>query len=273
MPDTKRVVGKSRRYRSSVGAVSSRSRSAARFRSATAVPAETTAPHTGSSWRAKFFAIFALILTLGGVYEFFTEDWFYVYQFDVQGANYLTSSEIERTSRVGGYNVFFIEPSSVERALKQLPEIKSVHVATGLPNIMLVQIEERAPKAVWLKGDQAYWVDGDGYAFKERVQHLDLPTVRDLDTTELKAGKRVQPAALNAVQALLTAWTDAPRNLEWSTTTGLSMTDEHGWKILFGDASDMDFKVAKLQTLVPTLVSQGARIRLIDLGKGDPYYQ
>lgn len=273
MLNSKRAVGKSRRYRSSVGVVPARARSASRFRSATPIPAETAAHQTGSSWRAKFFAIFALILMLGGVYEFFIEDWFFVYQFDIQGANYLTSSEIERASRMSGYNVFFIEPSAVERVLKQMPEIKSVHVATGLPNIMLIQVEERAPKAVWLKGDQAFWVDSDGYAFKERVQNADLPTVRDLDSTELKAGKRVHPAAMNAVQALLTAWSDAPRNLEWSTTSGLSMTDEHGWKILFGDAKDMDFKVAKLQALVPTLVSQGTRIRMIDLGKGDPYYQ
>lgn len=273
MLDSKRVVGKSRRYRSSVGAMPSRARSAARFRSATAVPAEAVSHQTSSSWRAKFFAIFALILMLGGLYEFFIEDWFFVDHFEIQGSQYLTQNEIERASKVSGFNVFFIEPSNVERTLKQLPEIKSVHAATGLPNIMLVQIEERVPKAVWLKGDQAFWVDSDGYAFKERVQHLDLPTVRDLDSTELKAGKRVAPAALNAVQALLTAWSDAPRNLEWSVTSGLSTTDEHGWKILFGDASDMDYKVAKLQALVPTLVSQGTRIRLIDLGKGDPYYQ
>jgi hypothetical protein len=53
----------------------------------------------------------------------------------------------------------------------------------------------------------------------------------------------------------------------------LSLTDEHGWKILFGDATDMDFKIAKLHALIPTLIAQGAKIKLIDLGKGDPYYQ
>lgn len=226
-----------------------------------------------SSWRAKFFAMFALILMLGALYEFFTEDWFFVYQFDVLGANYLTTNEVERTSRVNGYNVFFIDPGNVERALKQLPEIKSVRVATGLPNLMLIQIEERVPIAIWVKGSQVFWVDRDGIAFKARVARADLPTVRDLDSIELKAGKRVQPAALSAVRALLDAWSDAPMNFEWSPTAGLSLTDEHGWKILFGDASDMEFKVAKLQTLVPTLISQGARVRLIDLGKGDPYYQ
>ncbi len=273
MLETKRFVGRSRRYRSSVGALPLRARPVSRFHKATSDASQSVPRQSSVSWRAKFFATCTLILMLGLLYELFAEDWFFVYQFDIQGINYLTQNEIERASRVSGYNVFFIEPSNVERVLKQLPEIKSVHVATGLPNILLVQIEERTPRVVWIKASQAYWVDDEGYAFQARVPNADLSTVRDLDPGEWKPGKRMQPAALNAVRAVRDAWSDAPKNFEWSAAGGLSMTDEHGWKILFGDASDMDFKIAKLLALVPTLVAQGARIKLIDLGKGDPYYQ
>jgi cell division septal protein FtsQ len=125
-------------------------------------------------------------------------------------ASIITQSEVEEASRAIGYNVFFIEPIKVERALKQLPEIKSVHVATGFPNILLIQIEERTPSAVWLKASQKLWVDDEGSAFQARVQNADLSTVRDLDPGELKPGMRIQPAALTAVRAVRDAWSDAP---------------------------------------------------------------
>ncbi len=272
MPNSKSSIGKSRRYRSSVGAMSYRARTISHFDSTT-VDSRADQAQVHGGWGSKVFAAFTFIIMVGTLYTFFTEDWFFIYRFEMQGLNYLVPKEVERASGVIGYNVFFVEPNNVERALKKMPEIKSARVVMGMPNTLLIQIEERAPEAVWLKGDQIYWVDGDGFSFKARVPRADLPTVRDLDSGEMKIGKRVQTAAMNAVRALCAAWSDAPRNLEWSSANGLSTTNEHGWKILFGDASDMEFKVAKLQALVPTLVSQGAKIKLIDLGKGDPYYQ
>jgi cell division protein FtsQ len=273
MSESKRVGGRLKYYRSSFRALPSRARKASGFRKAASDAPDLVPSPSPSSWRAKFFATFALILMLGLLYEFLSEDLFFVYKLEVQGINYLSQTEVESASRVSGFNIFFIEPGTVERTLRQLPEIKSVHVATGLPNILLVQIEERTPTALWLKGNQTAWVDDEGYAFQMRSQRNDLPIVRDLDLGELKPGKRVQPAAMIAVRAVRDGWADAPRNFEWTAAGGLSTTDVRGWRILFGDATDMDFKIAKLQAMIPTLVAQGARIKLIDLGKGDPYYQ
>ena len=66
---------------------------------------------------------------------------------------------------------------------------------------------------------------------------------------------------------------ESPRNLEWSAARGISFADGHGWKIYLGDANDMPGKIAMLRTLIAQLSAQNARIRFIDLGKGDPYYQ
>jgi hypothetical protein len=66
---------------------------------------------------------------------------------------------------------------------------------------------------------------------------------------------------------------DSPRNLEWSRANGISFTDSHGWKVYLGDANNMPAKVAALRVLLSQLSSQNAKIRFIDLGKGDPYYQ
>jgi cell division septal protein FtsQ len=223
--------------------------------------------------RLKILAAILGLALSAGLYEFFDADLFFVSQVDVQGLNILAKSEVERASGLIGYNAFFVEPSQVERAVQKMPEIKSAHVMIGFPSSALVQIEERVPELVWFAGDSSSWVDGEGIAFRARLPRPELPTLRDLNPTGVQPGKRVNPAAFNTVRALRAAWTDSPKSFEWSSSIGLATVDEHGWKILLGDASDMELKVQKLKALVSRLQTQGTRVKFIDLGKGDPYYQ
>jgi len=227
-------------------------------------------------WNAQRLKIIAGALTLlviGALFEFFNADLFYVYGFQVAGLQFLTPGEVERASGVMGYNTFFVDAHSVERTLSKLPEVKSVRVTTGLPNRVVVQVDERQPELTWLRGAEAYWVDGDGILFRARANLTQLPSIRDLDQTMVKPGQPVLPVAIAAYRALRRANPDAPRAYEWSAARGLAYTDEHGWKIYVGDASEMAGKLAKLRALVSQLVSQGAHIRFIDLSKGDPFYQ
>jgi len=226
-----------------------------------------------TAWRPKIIALLLLALLTLGLYEFFIDEWFFIERVDVQGLNILTQRDVERAAGARGYNIYFLDPTQVERAMSVLPEIKSAHVMLGVPNSMLVQIEERTPELIWFKGDGAYWVDADGIAFKARSPRTDLPTVRDFDPTGVQPGKRVAPAAFNAIQAVRKAWQQSPKNFEWTASNGLAAIDEHGWKIIFGDANDMDLKIVKLKALLARLVAQGARIKFIDLGKGEPFYQ
>jgi cell division protein FtsQ len=214
--------------------------------------------------------IWVLVVAL---YEFYNADLFYVFDLDAIGLQYLSKGEVEHASGVIGYNIFFVDTLAVERALGRLPGVRSAHVTLEIPNRMVVEIEERQPEIVWLRGAETYWVDADGIGFLAQTELLELPVVRDLDQAVVRPGQRVQPAAIAAVGALFEAWPDAPRVFEWSAARGLALTNERGWKIYFGDAAEMASKVAKLRALIPQLVAQNATIKFIDLGKGDPYYQ
>ena len=243
---------------------------------ATATEVRPTLPDVASLWntqRAKIIAAALTLLVAGVLFEFFNADLFYVYGLQTTGLRYLTQAEVERASGIIGYNIFFIDARSVERALAKLPEVKSVHVTTGLPNRVAVVIDERQPEITWLRGNEAYWVDADGIAFHARANLPQLPSIRDLDQTALKPGQPAPADAPAAYRALRAAWDSAPRAYEWSAAHGLGYTDEHGWKIYLGDATQMAGKLATLRALVPQLLSQKAKITFIDLGKGDPYYQ
>ena len=223
--------------------------------------------------RSKVFAVVLSLLLVAALFAFFDTDLFYVFDFELAGTRYLTKAEVEKASGVAGYNIFFIDPRAVEGALAKLPEAKSVVVTTCLPNQMSVTIEERQPQIVWLRGTETYWLDASGVALRARANLAQLPTIRDLDQVSVKSGQRVQPAAVAAFWALRDAWADGPRAVEWSVERGLAFTDEHGWKVYLGDANNMAGKLAILRALAAQLVAQNARIRFIDLGRGDPYFQ
>jgi cell division septal protein FtsQ len=233
-------------------------------------------PDLGGVWSAQQVRIIAaalVFLIVGGLFEFFNGDAFYVYNFDVTGIQFLTKAEVERTSGLIGYNIFFVDAHSVEQALLKLPEVKSVHVSTGLPNQVTVQVEERVPEIVWLRGTEAYWLDHDGLAFRARTNLTQLPTIRDLDQETVKPGQPIASDAFAAYRALRAAWPAAPLLFEWSSARGLAYTDERGWKIYLGDSSEMAGKLAKLAALIPQLTGQNAHITFVDLSKGDPFYQ
>lgn len=223
--------------------------------------------------RPKIAAVVLLILVIAALFVVFNTDLFYVYNLNIGGIKYLTPDEIQKNSGIMQYNIFFINAHDVERALTKLPEVKSVRVSTAIPNKVSVDIVERKPEITWLRGNETFWVDADGISFRARTNLTDLAVVRDLDQTPIKLGQGVKAHTLAAFWAFRAAYPDGPRSFEWSTSRGLQYTDEHGWKIYLGDADEMAGKVAKLRVLLAQLVAQNAKIKFIDLGKGDPFYQ
>lgn len=223
--------------------------------------------------RPKLVAAALVVALFAALLAFFNTDQFYVYNVEVVGNEFLTAAEVERATGVVGYNVFFIEPQSVERVLSRLPEVSGVRVTAAVPNHLTVAVTERVPDITWLRGSETYWVDADGIPFRARATLPELTVVRDLDQQPVKPGQVLTTGGLLAVQTLRAAWQDAPRAYEWSAARGLSFNDEHGWRIYLGDASEMAGKLAKYRAVTAQLVAVNAKIKFIDLGKGDPYYQ
>lgn len=223
--------------------------------------------------RSQIITLSLIVLIVALVFFVFNADTFYVYQFEITGTRYLTAAEIQQASGIMSYHILFVDANAVQRALAALPEIKSVKVASRLPNSVSVNIVERKPEITWMRGNELHWVDWDGVSFRARTNLTDLPVIRDLDQKAIKYGEKIHPSAVEAFWAFRAAYPEGPRSVEWSNARGLAYTDERGWKIYLGDANEMAVKVARLRALVPQLVAQNARIRFIDLGRGEPYYQ
>ena len=272
MPESKRVVGKTNRFRSTVHSVA-HTPVRGRLPSLPKIELKPIPRETWRAWRPKFVTLGLCVILAVGLYEFFMDDHFFIERVDTAGLNILTPQEIAQASRVMSYNIFFVEPSQVERAVSRMPEVKSARAMLGIPNSILIEVQERVPEIVWFKGNDTYWVDADGIAMRARSPRVDLPSVRDFDPNPVQTGKRVTPAAFETVRAVRTNWEQAPKNFDWTLTNGLSAIDARGWKIIFGDAIDIELKIVKLRALQARLLAQGTRIKFIDLGKGEPFYQ
>ncbi|MBI5303105.1 MAG: FtsQ-type POTRA domain-containing protein [Chloroflexi bacterium] len=223
--------------------------------------------------RVKWFALLLITVLTALLVLFFNTDWFYVYDVEVSGMRSLTRKEVEKASGIVGWNIFFIEPSQVQTYVATLPEVKAVEVGTALPNRVTIHIVERLPEVIWIRGNENYWVADDGMIMLARAPRPELVVIRDLDFRAMVIGKRAPLDAFAAQRALRQVWRDAPRAFDWSRARGLAFTDERGWKIYLGDASEMAGKLARYRALVATLIAQNKRVNFIDLGKGDPFYQ
>ncbi|OQY87051.1 MAG: hypothetical protein B6D41_12510 [Chloroflexi bacterium UTCFX4] len=231
---------------------------------------------TARDWRAsrpKFFAGFMLALLSALLWASFNLDAFFVSQPAVIGAKIVPRQEIAQVAGVDGWNIFFVDPRAVERAVRALPEFKDVQVYVTLPNTVEIYTVERAPRFVWEVADKNFWVDQEGIAMRPRGMVPNGWHVRDSEGKTVQYGERINPDAFNAAVSLINAWKAAPKYFEWTKAHGLTLRDEHGWLIYFGSANQMQDKLTALHIVTTQLLRDKRSVLFIDLGSGLPYYQ
>lgn len=211
----------------------------------------------------------ALVCLLGFL---FIPDVFYVYESVVRGNSLVSAEEIYQASEVDGYSIFFINPRQVEEAIRILPDVREAHVQVGLPNQMVVQVRERQAEIIWQTGQESYGVDEEGTILPLRGEKPSI-LIRDLDATACQPGEHIDLETVRAAKGY-NALLPEVREFEYSQRYGLSLVNEHGWRIHLGNGDSAGVKVAIMNALVERLASQGMMIEFIDLRfYQTPYYR
>jgi cell division septal protein FtsQ len=221
----------------------------------------------------KLASLLLALVLLSLMAYFFVSDAFYVYDATVLGSNLVSADEIFGQTDVEGFSIFFIDSKELEEAISRLPDIREAEVQLSLPNRMMVNVRERQARVVWQTGQERYGVDDEGTV-------VSLPTgiepsiiIRDLDSTPRQPGEHVELdiiAAAERYQALLPGLTE----FGYSQQYGLSLENEHAWRIHLGGGEGAEVKVAIMRALVERLESQGAAVEFIDLRFPDsPHYR
>ena len=217
--------------------------------------------------------ILAIILVSLLAY-FFTSDAFYVYEATVHGSNLVSADEVFQRTNVEGFSIFFIDSQQVEEAIRTIPDIREATVQVRLPNQIIVQVGERQARVMWQTGEQRYGVDDEGTILPLRAEtEPSIPLIRDLDSRPRQAGEQVDLEIISAVERYQTLLPSV-KEFSYSQQYGLSVENEHGWRVYLGNGEGAEVKVAIMEALVQRLESQGASVEFIDLRfQEGPHYR
>jgi cell division protein FtsQ len=119
--------------------------------------------------------------------------YFYVREIQVRGGNKVSGSEIVAMAGLRhGMNLWKIEPAAIENRIAKHPWVRHVLVRREFPRRVVIEVEERKPKAIVAMG-RLYYVDSDGIVFKEvgEGENVEFPLLTGLRPEELTTANPV----------------------------------------------------------------------------------
>jgi cell division septal protein FtsQ len=125
--------------------------------------------------------------------------YFYVREIQVRGGNKVGGSEIVAIAGLRhGMNLWKIEPAAIENKIAKHPWVRRVLVRREFPRRIVIEVEERKPRAIVAMG-RLYYVDSDGIVFKEvgEGENVEFPMLTGLRPEELTAAN---PAIRSRIQ-------------------------------------------------------------------------
>lgn len=115
--------------------------------------------------------------------------YFAVREIQVRGGENLGGQEIVTLAGLKqGMNIWHIEPATIEKRVAKHPWVRRALVRREFPRRVVIEIEERAPKAIVAMG-KLYYVDSDGVVFKEvgAGESIQFPLLTGLRPLELES--------------------------------------------------------------------------------------
>jgi cell division protein FtsQ len=127
--------------------------------------------------------------------------YFAVREIQVRGSDKVGGSEIVSMAGLKhGMNMWKIDPAGIEKKVAKHPWVRRVLVRREFPRRVVIEVEERTPKAIAALG-KLYYVDSDGAVFKEvgAGESVKFPLLTGLRPEELgnssaASRKRIQDA-------------------------------------------------------------------------------
>jgi len=157
------------------------------------------------AWHRRFLAagviLFLMAVTVvlyewrGQIQTRFTLTWnfvrenpyFAVREIQVRGGAKVGGREVVAMAGLRhGMNIWKIDPVAIEKKIVRHPWVRRVLVRREFPHRVLIEVEERTPKAIIAAG-KLYYVDGEGVVFKEvgEGEKVNFPILTGLRSADL----------------------------------------------------------------------------------------
>jgi cell division septal protein FtsQ len=230
------------------------------------------------SWRVAKTIVLCIAMVILASAVCYISPLLRVDQVTVVGASTVAPEKVIETADVEGQNILAVDRDEVARSVAQIPMVKSAVVSRRLPTEVVIAIEERRPWAVWQAQDAKYVIDEEGVVIGTATPSQNVITIVDKSNQSLRIGNRVEPKTVemaNKLTQLLPKEVGAAANrFEYSQATGLTVVSNKDWQARFGDAGNVEYKVASLKAILAAAAERRAKVTLIDLRyDGRPYYR
>lgn len=119
----------------------------------------------------------------------FDNRYFAVREIHIRGAEKVGGSEIvAMTGLKQGMNIWKVDPTVIEKKVAKHPWVRRVLVRREFPRRVVVEVEERVPRAI-VALRKLYYVDSDGLVFKEvgAGENVKFPMLTGMRPEELTA--------------------------------------------------------------------------------------
>ena len=205
-------------------------------------------------------------------YSFFT-----VREISVSGNRLLDAEAARQAADALGENLLLLKTPEIEQSLQRVSVVETAQAALSLPGQLEVTVKERTPVLQWQARDGSFLVDREGVVFSRETPRTAVTVVRDLNGPTLDLGNRVDAGVLFTVTTLAKLLPEKagllPPWFDYARGTGISVPLEGGPRVLFGDAEDLESKLASLASIQQHLGTTKAKAEIIDLRfRGRPTY-
>ncbi|MGE5618645.1 MAG: cell division protein FtsQ/DivIB [Sphingomonadaceae bacterium] len=224
-------------------------------------------------------AIYLAVLILAAwlLYYSTASPYFAVREISVAGNTLLDSDQARDVTGSLGRNILRLRTEEIEQSLGNISEVKGARARLTLPGKIDIEITERTPLVQWQAREGSFLVDREGVVFSRQPPPTPVLLVKAWDGPPTEVGSRLDPGVLAAVETLA-AWLPEragirPAWFDYSRGTGLAVPVEGGPRIIFGDAVDLESKLATLAAIRDHLAASKAKAEVIDLRfRGRPVY-
>lgn len=200
--------------------------------------------------------------------------YFAVRQIEVHGSDKVGGNEIVAIAGLRrGMNIWNVDAVAIEKKIAKHPWVRRVLVRRDFPRRVVIDVEERAPKAIVGAG-KLYYIDADGVVFKEvdSGENIKYPMLTGIRADTLMQG---DPAVRNRIR-------EAVRLVDLMAQRSHTLSEVHfdaperlvvyptqfpvAWRLGWGDWEE---KLARLDRLLELWKGNEQRLASLDMSFRD----
>ncbi len=207
-------------------------------------------------FKNKFFGLGLLFfIILSGLFYFFIfSSVFQIKNIAVLGAEKTSAEEIRIIISDNAKNIFLADLQEIDRMLlEKYPQIANIDIKRDLPDVLLVQIEERKPVVVFSKNEEYFFIDKEAVIF-EKIS--EIPSEMLIIKSEQDIVQKEQLNQILKINSVLKSDLKIPiEEILIKSEKRIDVKTMEGWSIYFNPEKDLDWQLEEFGILLKEKIS------------------